>query len=227
MIPDITLKDFFANLLTGSAPVYLAIIFFWAVFAFALYVFLKKPEKQRAYTRAVWSVIGFRALYALLLTAGQYYVWSKNSFTESFLNKPLGDTVPLGFVKDLPWIFNSKFGYFIFYSWGRFWLDVVISIGAALIFWWFLKVLERHKERFFETGETTLGLLCALVVGWPRFIAFVPLIFFSVLIVSIFRRLAFKEEFTTLSYSFLFALLLTLAFGGAILGYFNLNLLAV
>lgn len=145
-----------------------------------------------SYKFLIWSVIGFKFFYASIETFGQYYIWSDNKFTKLLLD---------------------QIGYFIFYSWGRFWLEIVVSLVAALAFYLFLVFLKKYKERFFEEGEVELGFILALTVGWSNFIVFLPLVFLSVILVSIFRKIVFKETYTTLGAPLLLAALLVLLFG--------------
>ena len=145
-----------------------------------------------SYKFLIWSVIGFKFFYASIETFGQYYIWSDNKFTKLLLD---------------------QIGYFIFYSLGRFWLEIVVSLVAALAFYLFLVFLKKYKERFFEEGEVELGFILALTVGWSNFIVFLPLVFLSVILVSIFRKIVFKETYTTLGAPLLLAALLVLLFG--------------
>jgi hypothetical protein len=84
---------------------------------------------------------------------------------------------------------------------------------SALAFYLFLVFLKKYKERFFEEGEVELGFILALTVGWSNFIVFLPLVFLSVILVSIFRKIVFKETYTTLGAPLLLAALLVLLFG--------------
>ena len=167
-----------------------------------------------SYKFLIWSVIGFKFFYASIETFGQYYIWSDNKFTKLLLDQNIIDSnvVNDAFGK-MAWIFNNRFGYFIFYSLGRFWLEIVVSLVAALAFYLFLVFLKKYKERFFEEGEVELGFILALTVGWSNFIVFLPLVFLSVILVSIFRKIVFKETYTTLGAPLLLAALLVLLFG--------------
>lgn len=180
------------------------------------------------YKFLIWLVLGFKVLYVAVETLSQYLVWADNKFTKSFLDQNIID---FNIVKDsfgkLAWIFDNRFGYFIFYSWGRFWLEIVVSLIAAGAFYLFLGFLKKHKERFFEEGEVELGFLLALVVSWSNFIVFLPLVFLSVILVSIFRKVVFKEMYTTLGAPFLLAALIVLLFGNYLVTILGLSALRV
>ncbi|GEM_PF-1033757 len=181
-----------------------------------------------SYKFLIWLVLGFKVLYASIKTFSQYYVWSNNEFTKLLLNQNIVESNVLeNFFGKATWIFNNRFGYFIFYSWGRFWFEIVVSLVAATAFYLFLTFLKKHKERFFEEGEVELGFLLALIVGWSNFIIFLPLVFLSVVLVSIFRRLIFREMYTTLGAPLLLAALIVLLFGNYLVLLFGLTPLKV
>ncbi len=187
---------------------WLPIVFFGVVFVLALlkYIFRSQPFSVISYKSLVVSSISFRVFYAILLTVSQYYIWSKQEFTKFLVDSP---------------------GYFIFYSYGRFWLNVFIAVGVAFAFYLFLKFLKKYQERFFEEGETELGFLTALIVGWPNFVIFIPLVFISVVLISLFRRLVLKEVYTTLGWPFLIAVLITLILGDRLIQILNLGVLRI
>ena len=180
-----------------------------------------------SYKALIWFVLGFKILYASASTIGQYYVWSSNSFTKLLLDKNAIDfSVLREFSGKLFLFLDNRFGYFFFYSWGRFWFEIIVSLIAALAFYLFLIFLKKYKERFFEEGETALGFLLAFMVGWSNFIVFLPIAFLSVVFISILKILFFKEKYTTLGAPFLLAALIVLIFGDylvSLLGWVSLR----
>jgi hypothetical protein len=161
----------------------------------------------------LWSAVGFRIVYAIMLTVGQYYKWSGNELTQIFTTKPIGTDIPIyDTLKHIPFL-TGEGGYFIFYAWGRFWMNVVLSLVCAYLVYLFLKVLKKHKERFFLEGEVGLAGMLAVVVGWPYVTIFLPFAFLSVVLVSIFNLVVKKEAYTTVGIPFLVATVLTLLLG--------------
>ncbi len=170
----------------------------------------------------------FHVFYALLLAGGQYYVWSQSEFTKSLLNAPVSSEVPTeGLISYFPFLLESGFGYFFLYSWGRFWLEAFLAVGVAIGFWLLLRALQRYQERFFEDGEVELGFLAALSAGWPNIVILIPLIFFSVVVVSVFRGIFLKEAYTTLGAPFLLAAFVTLLWGDKLVELFQLTVLRI
>ena len=155
--------------------------FFGIVIALAVlfyFLILKNPESPRPYFKwLAWWTIGFKFFYAAILTIGQYYLWSGDRFGRLFLNQPLKVPSGVSLFEHLPLFSDSKLGYFLFYSWGHFWLNALVSIALAFALWFFLKMLQKKEVQFFYPGETELGLVLALAVGWPNFIVFIPITF--------------------------------------------------
>lgn len=175
----------------------------------AVFYFSKKNLTSKFF-KLIIAVVSFRIFYAVALTLVQYYVWSQSELTKILTQSPLSDSVPLPV---FDFIFSGRLGYFLFYSYGRFWLNAVVSIFAAFCFYLFLKTLKKRKERFFESGETELGFLAALIVGWPNFVVFLLLVFVLVILISIFRGIFLKEAYTALGWPFILTTLIVLFFG--------------
>ena len=125
------------------------------------------------------------------------------------------------------YVFSSKLGYFLFYSFGRFWLGLLISLLAAAAFYIFLRSLKKYQERFFEDGETELGFLAALIAGWPAFIVFLLLVFPGVVLVAIYRRLFTGEMYTTLGWPLVLAALASLLWGKSLIIALGLRVLFI
>ena len=189
---------------------------------------VRKTISKISYKALVSAVLGFKILSSSLATLAQYYVWSSNEFTKFLLDKNAIDLSVLeSFSGKLFWIFNNKFGYFLFYSWGRFWLEIVASLLIAAVFYLFLLLLRKYRDSFFEEGETKIGFLLALTVGWPNFIIFLAMSFLSVVVVSIIRFLFFKKAYTTLGAPFLVSALITILTGNYFIGILGLSAFGV
>lgn len=161
-------------------------IFEWLPMAFfGSIIFFAAVLPQNYLKKLAWWSAGFRIFYAAILSLSQYYIWTLDSFTKFFLD------------------------YIVSYSWSRFWTDVLFSFALAILFWFFLKALQKKEERFFEAGETELGLVLALALGWPDFVIFVPLAFLAVVLFSLFRQLFMKEAYTTIRWPFVAAAVVT------------------
>lgn len=143
---------------------------------------------------------------AIYMTIAQYYAWLTNPLTKDLVAQPLGVHVAEASVA--AWIirvFHLRAGYFVFYVYGRFWIDVLLGIGTALAFLGVLILLKKYRARFFDDGELQMGLVAALAVGWPLIVGFVPLVFAGVVAVSFVRLIFFKEKYTTLGWPIFFA----------------------
>jgi hypothetical protein len=159
---------------------------------------------------AVWSATFLamlaQMLYAVYMTCAQYIAWGASPITKALLAQPLD--VHIGETSAVAWIvrlFHLRSGYFIYYAYGRFWLAIMLGIGCAIIFWGILIALKKYRSRFFDETELQIGLLSAVVVGWPLIVLFVPLVFAMVVLVSLVRMILFKEKYTTLGWPMLLA----------------------
>jgi len=199
------------------------------IYIAALLIYVKGVLRFLNFKVLIVVTVAFKVFNAVLLSAVQYYVWSNQEFTKLLINSPLSSEVPLSDALRgvLGPILDSKLGYFLFYSWGRFWISALLTIGVAFAFYVFLKALKKYNDRFFYEGETELGLLMALIVGWPNFVVFVPLAFLSVVLVSIFRGIYLKEAYTTLGAPMLLAALVTMIFGSYLIGTLGLTVLRI
>lgn len=170
--------------------------------------------------------VGFYSAYAALSTFGQYLVWQSSAFTSSFLRFPVADQVASPMAQWFPFLFKGPLGYFLFYSWGHFWIVAVLSVAIGFCFRIYLRSLEKRNERFFHPGEVDLGFLCALVLGWPRAILFIPVFFLCVVFISLYRTLVLKAPYTTLGYPFLVGAVLTVPLWSALQAVLRLYQLA-
>ncbi len=174
----------FLGLLFGDFAIYLPKIVFWASWVAAAYFyFIPRPRAMRCLAIFLAS---FRLLYVGFLIYGQHFIWSQNEFTKFFVEYQNGS-------------------YFSEYAWVHFGLNAVLSITGALLFWTLLRSLKSYRERFFYEGETELGLVLALICGWPGILIFICFSLVMVVLVSIFKILFTKEKYTTLGVPLLLA----------------------
>lgn len=204
----------------GPFITWLPTVFFWAVFVvlsflYAVQSFLERKGKivppvfGKIYKMLPVILISFYAFYASLKTFAQYYVWSRSSFGKLLL-PPYQDL-----------------SYFLFYSFGRFWLNALLAVATAFLFYLLLKRLNRYRSGLFKDGEMEAGFATALLSGWPGFAVFVPLVFIVTTILSIIRSLAFKLKTTTLGSALLISAAIILIWGSELITFFHLNVLKV
>lgn len=206
-------------------------IFLWGFFLIAVFFFFQTKNNRSALRRPLtilfWIAAAFRIIYAVFLTIGQYVFWGGSPETKIFLQQGIDESGPLGaLVKIFPFL-GGELGYFAFYAFMHFWLGAFVAILCALLFWWFLKMLHKYRERFFEDGEKELGATLALLAGWPNFILFIVIAFVCVLLISLTRGVVYKEPYTTLGLPFLIATLMLLLFGKILLFASGLSVLRI
>lgn len=181
--------------------------------AAATYYFTRARREPFRNTSLVWwlfimSVIVFFS-FALMLTFFQYFVWNGDPLSRNLL--PPYQSI----------LYLAK------YAGTHFWLTPFLSLITSGAFYAFLKLLKRTNERFFEEGETELGALAAFLVGWPRIIVFLPVVFLAVVAIAGIKMARRSGTYTTLGVPFLIGLAVTLAWGYAVLSALGLESLAV
>ena len=206
-------------------------VIFWGIFLVTLFLFFRYKKGKCTLNgfvkKLIWIALGFRVINAISLTLTQYFIWASDPNTKIFIETGLSRENPIAdSFRFFPFLFG-KMGYFLFYSYGRFWLNVFVVILCSFLFYLFLKSLSKWKSRFFEDGEILLGVLCVLLIGWPSFVTFLIFVFLSVILISIIKSIFFKEKYTTLGEPFLLATLLVLLFGTYIMSLTGLSVLKI
>jgi hypothetical protein len=200
-----TFAIFFLNDRINLIP----LVFWWLMFAVsALLLFLLRREHiskalKSALKISVGAAVFFRVFWAALLSYGQYYVWSQNDFGRLLLTTPLPQEASTPAYETLfPFLFTWDKGYYVHYIFGRFWVEALLSVLAALAFYGLLAVFRKYKDRFFREGEVLLGFLCALIVGWPMTAVFIGGVGVFAVLFSVARYALKHELYTTLGAPF-------------------------
>ncbi len=207
----------FARAMSGSILPILPEVARWVILALAIFCYILQPRfsfRIRFFRGACYRLLSlvtllFFTLCAAIQTWIQYFAWSADPLSSKLL-PPYQ-----------PWT------RFALYALQRHWLGFFIGIALAVVFFLFLKVLQRYRERFFEVGETELGFVLALVVGWPHFVLFLPIALFAVIFISIIRGIFLKQAYTTLGAPLLLAAAVTLFWSEELFVLFNLSALQV
>ena len=208
------------NFIIGPFIIWLPKIFLVAAFVLVLFLYALEnflgwkgktipPIFNRIYKLLPIILISFYVFYASIKTFAQYYVWSSGSFGKLLL-PPYQDL-----------------SYFVFYSFGRFWLNAILAVGAAFVFYLFLKTLSRYRQGFFKDGEKEIGLISALLSGWPGVAVFIPLVFIITVVLAIIRLSIFKLRTTTLGLPFLLSAVIILLWGSKLVSFLNLSVLKI
>lgn len=165
----------------------LPIIFWLIVLICSWFVFWRSDVSAsgRKYGILAVSVIIFIALYSILLSSLQYYVWLKEPFSSFFLPP------------------HQPISYFLFYSWGHFGFGSALGVVFSVLWYMFLSFVRRLRPESISVAEVRAGFLGALVSGWPGFVIFVPLSLFLAIIFATFRRLSKGDSRTSLTAIFI------------------------
>ena len=171
-----------------------------ALIAAIVAYFYYKPSKifKKRIVQLLLIALGVRAGIALLSTLFQYFIWKNNELTVRFLPP------------------YESWSYFINYVSTRFWMALFLALVITAVWYGFLWLLGKGTSRFFDTGEKALGALTLFLTGCPLALVFSPLLFVSVIAVSLFRMVVWKQQYTTMGLPMLFAAVITLLLGSGI-----------
>lgn len=201
----------FIDSLLGWLPMAFSLFVYGLVVVF--YLFKKSLDGKKTLANTLFivtiSVVVFRLFYTVIVSLVQYYVWKSGDFGKLLL--PPYQTI----------------GYFLGYSWRRFWLGFMLSLVTSLLFLLFLKLLGKYRANFFEQDE--IGLLCLMsfLVGWPNIVIFIPLVFVISAIFSTFMALAFRKQVVRLRVPVFLSSLFLLIWGHGLVDILSLTVLRV
>lgn len=202
----------------------------WLVFFFAVIARAFRPSwvGNISYRWLVAVAIGIHLLYGAVATIGQYRAWATaNDITRALFSAPLSAEVPLPVY--LEWsrtLFEYPHGYFVFYSFGHFFLSTIALLIIVGLFLLFFVVRSRTHPINFREGDISMIVLAMLISGWPGVIVLLPIGFICAVLLSLVARAAYGVERTPLPPAFLLAAPLALLLAPQILATLNLyNLL--
>lgn len=159
------------------------------VLILAGYWYWKNSEKTAAFfKRLVLVTLGLKMLAAAFFTWSQWYVWHLSR--PEFLSLPLSSNLKLfGAFKIFDFLKSIKGGYFIFYSFGHFWLELLLALLVAAGWWFLLKLVAKYKEVTVTSDELLLAWITAVIAGWPGIVLYVPIVFMLMALGMLYFRL--------------------------------------
>jgi hypothetical protein len=221
--------DIFSFLTTTPFSSYF-LSFSFFIFLLGLFLYLNKGEiyKMKITTKKiVFLFLGIQIFYAIFLTWAQYYVWAGSDFTKIFVNTPFDSSLRTNVFSFLPFLKDSSLGYFIYYVWGRFWMEFAITWCVAFFFWLLFSFFKKRRDYLFTKEELYIGILGILVFNWPGSIIFILVSLFTAICMSFFKLFLRKGERTTFDIVFAIAGFVTFFFGAWILNFLHLAVLQI
>jgi hypothetical protein len=199
----------------------LIILITWIIFLIIVGIRYFKPSwvKNISYRKLFFGTIGIHVFYGLFISWGQYYVWANGSeMTKMLVNLPISAETP--FPKILWWarsLFENNLGYFLYYIWGRFWLNIFISFLTSGLIFLIFKTWKHYRGGFQEGGPLFL-LILMLISGFPGILVNVSLGFIFAVILFFVNYLK-KRTVLNIEPVFIFSTLISLLFTNIILLY--------
>ncbi len=144
----------------------------------ALRYFRPTLVKNISYRWIVALAIFIHLFYGAFVTWGQYYVWAGgNDFTRSLLHAPLSKEAPLpAFLEWSRSSFEQPLGYFVYYVFGRIWLNIIFVFITSVFFYIIFKLWSNYRGGFLPHGPELIFALL-LATGFPGCLILVPLAF--------------------------------------------------
>lgn len=201
----------FSRFVLGPFLRWLPSFLFLIVWGFAAnWYFKKKVRAKYGWLLIISLLVAFG--YALLLSLLTHHLWAESAFDRILLSQPISADTPLfGILHVFEPFRHISGGYFIYYVFGRFWLNVLWAIVFGLIFYLILLIVARSRAGLLEEKEPLLALILTVACGWPGFIVFLPLTLLFFLISAIFNQTVRKKFQTALGPSMLAAALIVIA----------------
>jgi hypothetical protein len=165
-------------------------------------LFLKKIDIKKS----IYALIIGTIFFDLLLSALQYVTWSSSPFSRLFLPP------------------YQSINYFLGYITLHFWSADILALIFSFFIFLFLKLIKKYRTEIISREELMLVLFGGLLVGWPRFVIWLPLFLVIAVIVSIANLLIFKKNNISLFFSIILSLIIVLIFGNFLI---NNSFLAV
>ena len=173
------------------------------------------------------TLLGFLLTYPAILSILQWWVWSRDTFTRTFLALPLSPLVSLP-----PWLspiralFAHAGGYFAFYSFGRFWLHSFIVLACAGLFLLVMRSVSYMKPGSISDQDMSLAFIAGLLAGWPGFPVFLIVFSMSAIIYALYNAVRGHMSFS-IAFPLIFSSAATVVLGNWLITIFHLSVLNI
>lgn len=195
-----------SNFLINNAHIIIFVV--WETMAV---VALLRYFEIRIFKRLSWGwlvsiSIAIHIIYSILISWGQYILWSQTEATKIFIMSPLPNKTPLLWWTEIfrPY-FELPHGYFIFYSLNHFFLSVIVLFFATVAFYILLLLWSKYNSYNFRKYDILIVVLTLLIAGWLGLIVLIPISFIILIICSFVKNKSFKEKYFHIPLPFLVA----------------------
>lgn len=201
-------------LFTTDFLVWLPKIWIWVTFAATVILYavayfrpgtLSDRALRRWFVGLIIGMVVLRVGYAALSTWGQYYVWEQSPFTRLLLKIGL-DRNELGpILGPLYGLFDDSRGYFKYYVIGRFWINALLATALPFVLVGIVKLYLKLRGIAFENYDLKIMAITGLLVGWPKFVIFVPMMLVIGLVLGIGRKVIKGDSYFMLAEAMILA----------------------
>jgi len=159
--------------------------------------------------------------YGVIVMLALYIVWGLYT---SYANYNLWKIDPISRYLLPP----HNASYIYEYSFFHYWLPNIINVAVSLV--WAMALLGLYKYskgRLLDKEDIWLGFFTALIVGWPKFIIYLVLVFGVLLVRQVIGNFILKNKNPIIiSQSLIFSALILAIFGKFFINYLGLDVLA-
>lgn len=199
----------------GQIITWLPIIISYLIFGLTLcnYFFGQQLDLGRLKVRLfslkslIIAWLAFMVLYSLCLSGLQYLTWRHNLLGQYFLPP------------------YQPLRYFINYAWYHFWLSNFIVFSVTVLLIGVLKLFGKYRRNLLKPTEAGLFFLGAMLVGWPNFVLFVPLVFIISVFLSLYFQILKNRKESSLELPILIAILVIFIVGNSLIKMLGLSVL--
>lgn len=159
--------------------------------------------------RAIYFFIASLVFIAIFKSVLQYMTWMNDDFGKLLLPP------------------HQSWMYFAIYAGGRFWLGMILGVVSASLLYVTLRTYVRMRGVQISNEHLLIACLCALLVGWPRFVFLVPLALALAVLLTILNMLIFKKNEVPFNPAFIIGAVIALFYGVGVLNAIGLSVLTV
>ncbi|MFH1346869.1 MAG: hypothetical protein ABIH10_01315, partial [Spirochaetota bacterium] len=145
-------------------------------------IHVNNTNEIKIYKYIFIAAISLIFIFFVFQSFQQYWVWAGNELSKNLLPP------------------YQNINYFLFYVFTRFFAPYLISLGAALIFLFSTKILNKKSgERFFYPGEIYIGASAIFLTSHPGWLFYVVFLIIIYLIIHLYSLFIIHNSFVRVS----------------------------
>ena len=147
----------------------------------------KTENKLSGVIKYIFLLLIVKMAYLLYLSILQHFVWSGDGMTRLFLIQPVTDVVAgSDFFNWLGHLFGGELGYFLFYCFGRFWLNTFIVLICSVLALTVIYLIGKFllKKSWGELVYPISVIAGFIIIGWPELLIYLLILAILAIFIS-------------------------------------------